>query len=344
MWMCLARSVEAGESPNFKRERHWAVTSEKFELFMERLRLEAGGRGGFPVVLSHGFFVNSAILNFGEEHSLARHLAREGFDVWNLSFRGSGRSLNPLGGGPRQWTLDDIIEKDVAAVIRYVQQETKRPKLFWVGYEMGGLVLYGYLGKKRSAGLAGGVTLGAPVSFNHSRQELVKKLLHLEESPFLKKVFLYFNAPALGRLLIPMIPKVERLFYNPDNIEEEVRDRLLETALMDINPGVLDHLLLMIKRGEFVAASGGYNYRKNLNRIGIPLLLIAGEDDRLAPPDSIREIYRASGSADRTLRTFGPRSKDSAAYGHFDLIAGKKAPEEVYPVISKWLRQRDGRG
>jgi hypothetical protein len=55
-------------------------------------------------------------------------------------------------------------------------------------------------------------------------------------------------------------------------------------------------------------------------------------------------VYRRARSGDRMLRIFGPRSKDSAAYGHFDLIAGKKAREEVFSIIGKWLKQRDGRG
>jgi poly(3-hydroxyalkanoate) synthetase len=73
------------------------------------------------------------------------------------------------------------------------------------------------------------------------------------------------------------------------------------------------------------------------------MLLIGGEEDKLAPPESIRVVYRNVSSTDRTLRIFGPRSKDSAAYGHIDLILGKKAKREVFPVIARWLRQRDGR-
>jgi poly(3-hydroxyalkanoate) synthetase len=97
----------------------------------------------------------------------------------------------------------------------------------------------------------------------------------------------------------------------------------------------------MIKRGEFVSSGGEVNYRKNLAKIRVPMLLIGGEEDKLAPPESIRVVYRNVSSTDRTLRIFGRRSKDSAAYGHFDLILGKKAKREVFPVIARWLRQRD---
>jgi len=308
---------------------------------LERLRVGEAQRPS-PVVLSHGVLVNSLFLNLDDDHSLGRYLAREGFDVWNLSFRGTGRSLNPLKGGPKTWTLDDMMERDISAVIRYIQKETRRSAVLWVGYEMGGLILYGYLEKKGASGLVGLVTIAAPVTFTHPQQEPVKRLLRLDESPTLKKLFLSLNTPFLGRLLLPLVPKMESLFYNRENIEDEIKEKLLENALADINPGVLEHLLLMIRRGEFVSAKGDFNYRRNLTKVRVPILLIGGEKDALAPPETIKGVHRAIGSADRSLRIFGPRSKDSAAYGHMDLILGKKAGEEVFPVIGRWLRERGG--
>jgi len=317
------------------------VTEEKFELALERLHAGEKTKRRPPVILSHGFFVTSFFLNLDEDTSLAQYLAREGFDVWNLSFRGTGRSLNPLKGGPKSWTLDDMIEKDLAAVIRYVQKETGAPTIGWVGYEMGGLLAYGYMGKRISPRIGALVAIGAPVTFNHPLQEPMKRLLKLAESPTGRRIFLSLNAPFFGKLL-PFIPRIERLFYNPENIDDETKMKLLEEAVGEINPGVLDHLLLMIKRGEFVSVKGSFNYRKELARIQVPLLLIGGEGDPLAPPDSLRTIHRRVGSKDRTVRIFGSASRDSAKYGHIDLILGKKSREEVFPVIGRWLKKRVG--
>lgn len=333
-----------GEAPSISRELHWAVTPEKFELALERLRPSPKSRGRMPVVLSHGFFVNNLFLNLDEEHSLARYLTREGFDVWNLSHRGIGRSLNPLRGEPKLWTLEDIIDTDLSTVVRYIQKETKSPKILWVGYDMGGLLLYGYAERKGGAGLAAGVAIAAPVTFHHPEQGAMKHLLRLEEQPTLKKLFLRLNAPFLGRLFIPLVPKIAELFYNPDNLDEETAQKWLGETLAEINPGLLDQLLLMIQKGEFVAAKGNFNYRKNLAKIQLPLLLIGGESDALAPPEAIKVVHQGVASADRTLRIFGPRSRDSAAYGHVDLILGQKARKEVFPVIGKWLKQKSNSG
>lgn len=331
----------AAEAPPVSRELHWAVTREKFELALERLRIKEKAPPPSPVVLCHGLFADSRFLNLEEDMSLARFLAKEGFDVWNLSLRGTGRSLNPLQWGSKSWNLDDVIDNDVAAVIRYVQKETGKARLLWVGYEMGGMLLYGYLEKKGASGLAGLVTIGAPVTFNQPEQEPIKRLLGLAERPWLKKIVLYLNWPVLGRLLIPLVPKVEELFYNRENIEEGIQEKLLEQSLVEIHPGVLDHLLSIIRRGEFVSAGGDFSYAEHLSKIQLPLLLIGGEGDKLAPPATIRAVYQKVRSEDRTLRIFGPGSKDSLAYGHFDLILGKKAKEEVYPVIGRWLKRRE---
>lgn len=340
----FASGILAAESPPVSRELHWAVTGEKFELALERLRTGTRPRYPAPVLLCHGLLVNSSIFNLGADSGLAVFLAKEGFDVWNLSLRGTGRSLGPVNAGPKNWTLDEMIERDLPAVIGYVQKESRSRAVIWLGYEMGGLLAYGYLEKTRAAGLAALVTIAAPATFNHKEQEPLKTLLRLDQSPALKTVFLYLNGPFLGRLLIPLSSKIEGLFYNRDNIEDETKEKLIDDGLVEINAGLLDQLLLLIKRGEFVSAKENFNYRNNLSEIRIPILLIGGEEDKLAPPDAIRTVYRAVGSADRTLRIFGRHSKDSIGYGHTDLILGKRAKEEVFPVIARWLKQIGSRG
>ena len=340
-FLSLAPGIRAEESPFITQKMHWAVTEHKFELAMERFRLN-DTRQRTPVVLSHGFLVDSRFLDLTDETSLAKYLARDGFDVWNLSLRGTGRSLNPLGGGRMRWNLDDMIRDDLGAVVAYVQSQSGSPKVNWVGFEMGGLLLYGFVEQKQSRSHIGAlVTVGAPATFSHPEQEPMKSLLELQKSPNWRKLLLYMDGPLVGRLLLPVIPKVEEFFLNPDNMDPKLKERLLESALAPINAGVLDHITTMVREGEFVSHNADYNYRKNLAKLRIPVLLIGGEKDGVAPPNALRATYRAIQSKDRTRRIFGSHPKDSAAYGHYDLILGKKAKEEVFPLIARWLKQRD---
>jgi poly(3-hydroxyalkanoate) synthetase len=342
--LLLAASVSSAVgSKDISREQHWVVTEERFELAVERFRLAGKYRDQPPVILSHGIFVNSHFLNLTEEYSLARYLALQGLDVWNLSLRGNGRSLNPLKGGSKTWSLEDIIDRDIKAVISYVAKESKSEKPAWVAYGLGGLLLYGYLEKNRDSHLAALVTIGTPVTFNHPDQEFMKRFLVLNDYPRLKDLCLHLDWPSIGSFLLSFVPSIQSGFYNSENIDGEIREKLLEEGLARINPGILEQLLLVIKQGEFVPAKGDFKYRNALRRIDLPVLLVGGEKDALAPPEALRLIHRSLGTTDRTIKIFGAASKDLEPYGHFDLVLGRKARLEIFPVISEWLKQKSRR-
>jgi pimeloyl-ACP methyl ester carboxylesterase len=168
----------------------------------------------------------------------------------------------------------------------------------------------------------------------------VKRLLGLNERPTLKRFVLYMNAPSLMRFLLPLAPPLEKLFYNPDNMDDDVKQKLFDDALATVNPGVLDHLLVVLERGEVVSSRGDFRYREHLGKIRCPVLVIGGKEDLIAPPRALEQSYSRLGSLDRTLKIFGAENKRVTAYGHFDLVLGRDAKTEIFPVIGQWLKQR----
>jgi len=330
----------AAQEAQVARELHWVVTREKFELALERFRADGATPPGTPIVLSHGLLTNSSFFNLDEANSLARYLAQAGFDVWNLSFRGTGRSLAPLKDPPKGWNLDVFVEQDIPQVIQYVVKETKSAKLGWIGFELGGVLAYGYLEQNPDPRVAALVTIAAPVTFHEPQQDAMKGLLGLKDRPTLKRFVLYLNGPSLMRFLVPLVPSLESLFYNSDNMDDEVKQKFFDDALAIVNPGVLDHLLVILERGEVVSARGDFRYREHLGKIRIPVLVIGGKEDSIAPPRALEQSFTRLGSADRTLKIFGAENKKAAPYGHFDLILGQDAKTEIFPVIRQWLKQR----
>lgn len=323
------------------RERHWAVTEKKFEIALQRFRLNEGAQHPAPVILIPGLLVNSHFLDMGHDQSLAQYLAEAGFDVWNVSLRGTGRSLNPLGWGDKPWNLDDMISDDLPALVDYILRESRQPRALIVGYELGGLLAFGYLVKNPQAPVAGLVALAAPIIFDSPEQEPLQTLLDLESYPRLKKFLLYLNVPLLGKLAIPLSPKLQKVFYNPEHMEQQVVQEMLETSLVKINPGVLTHLAKMIRQGEFVSTKDDFNYRKALSRLSVPLLLIGGAADPIAPPAVLRKTYSEIASEDRELMIFWSGSDDDdTPYGHFDLVLGKGAKDVVFPLIKDWLQAK----
>jgi polyhydroxyalkanoate synthase len=75
-----------------------------------------------------------------------------------------------------------------------------------------------------------------------------------------------------------------------------------------------------------------YGYAERFEALDVPLLVIAGTLDDLAPPASVRPAFERSRSTDRTYRAF-PR-------GHLDLMVGREVPLTIWPLIETWVRVR----
>ena len=320
-------------------ERHWAVTGKKFEISAKRFRLNKNLRHPRPVILIHGMLVDSRFLDFGRA-SLTAHLAEAGFDVWNLSLRGTGRSLNPLGWGKKPWTLDDILKDDLPAVVEYVKKATGSAEVFVVGYELGGALAFAHAGTDPDHGVAGIVSVAAPMSFDSPEQARLDILLELDGRPMLRNALLYWSSSGLNRYLF-MLPGFKDTFYNPRNLTPQAAQALMEELLVPVNPGVLDHLVTIVDKEEFVSADGAVSYRDMLSEIRVPVLIIGGGADPIAPPEALRNVYDELASEDRDLMIFWSDPDEDVSYGHFDLILGKKAKDEVFPLIRRWLQSRN---
>lgn len=81
----------------------------------------------------------------------------------------------------------------------------------------------------------------------------------------------------------------------------------------------------------------GTKYEDSFSKITLPLLLIAGSKDFIAPPESLQYLYDRASSADKTLMIAGPEGGCKHDYGHGDLVIGRDAPEEIFPKVAEWL-------
>ena len=322
-------------------KRHWAVTEKKFEISAKRFRLNKNVRHPRPVILVHGLLVDSRFLDFGNA-SLAGYLAEAGFDVWNVSLRGTGRSLNPLGWGRKPWNLDDIIKDDLPTVIEYVRKAAGSADVWMVGYELGGALALAHAGTAPDPGVAGIVGIAAPMSFESPEQDGLDILLRLDRQPMLRNALLSWNSSAVNRILF-QLPGFRDVLYNPRNMDPRVTQQLIDTLLIPVNPGVLEQLITALEKDEFVSADGAVSYREALSRIRVPVLLIGGAADPLAPPEALRQLHTELASEERDLMIFWPDPEEDTPYGHFDLILGRKARKEVFPLIRKWLEVQDER-
>lgn len=304
------------------------------------LRGQDHGLGGTlaPVLLVHGYGQNRYAWHL-RGRSFSNYLARAGFDVFNLDLRGHGRSRHL--GAHRPTDVTDYVREDVPAAIEEVQRITGGRPVYYLGHSMGGLIGYAAAASLTGA-LAGLATLGSPYHFARGSWPLTlagSAILALD-----RRVPIGHHAPALKPLGEAM--RVLRAFIESPVFPLPIRG----FAAGSMEPAVLSqHMSLAMDSGSLMVLKNlflaGVASRQSGHRLGglagyagafegvdLPLLIIAGTLDDLAPPASVRPAYEHSRSRDKTYRTF-PR-------GHIDLIVGRDAPLTVWPLLEAWLRQR----
>jgi predicted alpha/beta hydrolase len=323
-------------------ELHFARTPDGWRLALHRYRPQRPDPGT-PVILCSGYACNRWFIDYDERYSLARFLARLGFDAWVLELRGRGLSY-PATRTPQtwQWTFDELATIDVPAAIAHVTGVTAHP-VRWVGHSMGGMVLYAHLGTAADPGVVAGVTIASPVTFPPAGTTLMHRL-----GTLLLDLPLGDVVPqrwALGALwwLVGWTSALE-VGMNPANVDHAVVGRALRHALSDVSRAKLRQLGRWATEGTFTSADETVDYRAALARVTTPLLLVAGTADRLATPECVRLALEHLPPDAVTYREFGRAHGHDIDYGHVDLVLGRAAPDEVFPAIGRWLREHDEGG
>jgi len=293
-----------------------------------------------PAILVSGYACNRYFIDFDDRYSLARFLARHGVDAWVLELRGRGHS-EVAAGRRRSWTFDELVRFDVPAAIAHVRDRCGGRRPAWIGHSMGGMVAYAALGQNPAVheALAGVVTLAAPMGFPALASQTVRSL-----GAMVLALPLPQQLPQRGVLValwsvLRWLPGATQVGMNPTNIDLQAFGRALRRFMSNVPRSKLRQLAQWSLTGEFRSCDGTIDYRANLSCITTPALIIAGAADQLASPEMVRFTYDRISSTQKRYREFGVRSGDSTDYGHVDLIFGRRAPEEVFPVISDWLEQ-----
>jgi len=278
-----------------------------------------------PVLLVHGVSTDRSCLDFGMERwSLAAHLARAGFECYALDLRGHGDSRPAGPGAPRDWSFDTYLREDVPAALEAVRRASGQDRVLWVGHSLGGLlgIAACQVHPDRIAGL---VALAAPAFLRHGAAR------HLLSWSFLFGILMN---RFLARMLAPFAglwqPAAADLAINLRNVERPVLRRFLSNSVGGVPRGVLRQLASWVSQDRFDSVAGDVDYRAGLAACRQPALFVSAPRDGLAPPEVVRAAHQRWG---------GPAELWDAgeAYGHTDLLLGRRAPEEVYPRIRDWL-------
>lgn len=307
-------------------EQHRAKTSDGVEIALVRYPA-IGEVKGPPVLLCHGISANARNMDLDDRISMARYFAAHGREAWTMSMRGAGDSGSPAG----PIFFDDYWQQDLPAAVEYVKRVSGAPSIEFVGHSMGGMMLYAYLAEG-GQGISAAATLGSPTRFDFGSP--LEDLVTGPVAPLLSPTF---NLPtsAFSGLLAPFEDgsdtMLERFFYNPKSTDPATFRELLTYGTSPMAGGVSVQLSRLFK-GDFVSKDQKLDFRADMQRIDVPILVVAGRLDRIGVVPAVKDGYRALGGPKEWLlitRANGTRGE----YGHMDLVLGERAAEEVWSKV-----------
>lgn len=291
-----------------------------------------------PVILCPGYGCNRHFIDFDDRYSLARFLARRGFDAWVLELRGRGYSEPVCGGRWREWVFDDFARFDVPTAVAYVRARCRDQRPVFIGHSMGGMALYAALGQDAalSESLTGFVAIGSPVTFPPVSSRGLRRM-----GEWLMRLPLPARVPQHGPMVImwSLLRSAAAVGANPSNLDQRAFGQALRRFICNISRAKMRQFIDWSLNGSFCSCDRRIDYRANLPKIRSAALIIAGAADRFAPPQTVRFAYEQIGSTRKQYREFAARLGDGADYGHVDLIFGRHAPEEVFSRIGNWIEE-----
>lgn len=324
----VSQHINHREKETFFKEL--IITQGSVPLAMVRKRWAANDGGTrAPVLLVHGFGQNRYAWHL-PSRSMVNYLARAGYDVFNVDLRGHGRSR---GLGARACDrIDEYIEEDLPTAVEAALRLSGHHSLFLVGHSLGGLLSYA-----AAPGLAGAVrgiaTLGSPYHFTAGSKSLsflglFLQAMSLSEMPLDPPL----PVASIGRALSAMRRFAETPLYpvpvrgwRAGAVESHVLEEHLRLAFDRATIREFSTLFEWGKKKRF----GERDYFGPFEKCDLPLLVMAGESDDLAPPDAVRPGFQRSRSREKTYRAF--------PLGHIDLLVGREAPLLTWPTLRTFL-------
>jgi pimeloyl-ACP methyl ester carboxylesterase len=329
--------IDAGVHARFVKEV-MATRDGAHPIAIVRKRLASITQTRAAVLLVHGFGQNRYTWHTSKR-SFSAYLANLGYDVFNIDLRGRGRSKRF--GALHDTGLDDYIREDVPAAIRAAMRVSGHEQVYLLGHSMGGLISYCVAGSVMREQVAAVISIGSPYRFGAGNFYLRLGTPFFYAARFTgvfdsdPPVPLRFIGAQMRKFIRiwdnPLIPLPLRP-WKPGSMEHDILQENLAASFEHTRFGVALGIVGMGAEAALKSHDGLIDYGLAFELADKPLLVIAGTDDGLAPPESVRPVYDRSRSSDKTYREF--------PMGHIDLVMGREAPFTVWPLVRTWLGAR----
>ena len=219
------------------------------------------------IMIAHGIGEHS-----GRYRHVAAYLVEQGYAVHALDHRGHGKS-----GGERVYFESfDVAVNDLKQVIDTVKAQHTGLPMILMGHSMGSLITLLFALKYQSD-LAGVISSGTPLTLETTVPSFVASLL---------------------RMLERIMPRAKFIAVDPNDLSHDPQ------VIADYKADPLtsnDRINLRMVAG---LVNNAQHVRDNLHTLTLPLLILHGEADALAPKTGSDLLYAQAASTDKTLKIY----------------------------------------
>jgi predicted alpha/beta hydrolase len=105
----------------------------------------------------------------------------------------------------------------------------------------------------------------------------------------------------------------------------------------DVPRQLMDEFADQVVRGTGFDGRPAHLTHQAMAAARVPVLALAGDHDRIAPPPSATAAAAQVACDDATGTVVG---SEVVHFGHLDLVVGDAAPTDIYPRVADWLLAR----
>ncbi len=287
-----------------------------------------------PVVLCHGLSGNHVNWDISKRLSVARTIARSGYEVFSIDLRGAGYSEYPgwLSSKSWDWDFETYLNMDIPAALNKVLEVTGEKKVHYVAHSMGGMFAYAFLQTNLAKKIKSTTILASPTRFDQFRP-----LLKMSWWFRIKPVFYIGTLAKAAAFLGELSQTIQKYGGNLELSKGHVALAQANTV-ENVPSSLMSQFIGWVKEGKMFL-SDEQNVMDGFPKIKTPTLFIVGSSDQTVIPASVREAYEAFGSSKKEFHILGPEHGNLAEYGHQSVQFGRFADREVYPLIVNWLEK-----
>jgi pimeloyl-ACP methyl ester carboxylesterase len=297
-----------------------------------------------PVLMVHGLGTNRLNLDLDARLSVARAARERGFNVYLLELRGAGLARPPEGKqvSDLEWGFSEHREMDLPVAVQKALEHSGARGLHGFGHSMGGMLWCAFATGRppelRSVSAVGSPLLSA-LKLSARARHLLNFATRLAPANAWRHVPIKPLLFAAGSFITVSSKLADGMLLNAENCDAEVMARMAKEGINDVPLRLLTEFA---RQSRSEARDGDpFDFERALGKVDVPVHVVSGSVDRVAPKEAVLALAQRLKGRDVRYREMGKSSGDAADYGHGDLLVGRSAPEEVFPLLLDFLEAVD---